>query len=82
MKLHHAHAHAHAYFYAHAQVDLPLEIAWTATVSWWADEPTCKVKKASSNDRKTKIWDQNFCSEHTKNAKKLGIRNDPFQTFS
>merc|ERR1719445_434987 len=24
-------------------VDLPLEIAWTATVSWWADEVTCKL---------------------------------------
>jgi hypothetical protein len=24
-------------------VGLPLEMAWTATVSWWADGPTCKV---------------------------------------
>ena len=25
-------------------IGIPLEIAWTATVSWWADEIMCKVK--------------------------------------
>ena len=24
-------------------VGVPLEIAWTATVSWWADWVTCKI---------------------------------------
>ena len=36
----------HSYFVPSSQVILigiPLEIAWTATVSWWADWLTCKV---------------------------------------
>ena len=30
-------------------VGLPLEIAWASTVSWWADEATCKVPTSCSS---------------------------------